>query len=595
MDFIKAEETRRQEKQPAPHPRTLGWLGTTALAMGGSNQSLFIIGALFIGQGDILGQGSAAVPLLIAGLLLGWAAAPGWTELVLMYPNRVGGISASCVEAFRPYSAVLANLTGVCYWWGWVPTCGLTAILSASAIHHWYLPQVPIDLMAVGLVLFFMGVNLAGIRWVSRLAIPIASTSALLAFISGLAPIVSGQVDWHQATTFTLTTPFAGWFGGLTSLMAGLYLVGFAAPAFEAAACHVGETANPNRNVPRAMLASGLLAGLYFVVLPVVWLGALGEKPLGEDLALVLGPTYAPLFGNAAKAAAIWFMMFSMFSGTLQPLAGAARTLAQLSEDGLLPRFLALRSRTDAPWAATLLTAAMAILFLLIGDPIWLVAAANFTYLIGIALPSVAVWLLRKDAPELPRPYRAPRGTLALGLTAAIVWGISALLGFEQFGLPTVVIGLAFAYSGSALYAWRRWSDRRAAGLPGMVYGLQFKLTGAMLLVLALDGVGYLLAVSNLSQQHSALLTGLSDIFVAVAMLTVAVALVLPGMIAHSAMQVSEAAQRLAGGTIAEFSRAMRALGRGDIDAAHARVDVMPVRVYARDEVGEMAQSFNTL
>jgi hypothetical protein len=50
-----------------------------------------------------------------------------------MYPQRVGGISATCVEAFRPYSRVLANLTGVCYWWGWVPTCGLTAILSASA------------------------------------------------------------------------------------------------------------------------------------------------------------------------------------------------------------------------------------------------------------------------------------------------------------------------------------------------------------------------------------------------------------------------------------------------------------------------------
>ena len=33
---------------PAPHPRTLGWIGTTALAIGGSNQSLFLIAALFI-------------------------------------------------------------------------------------------------------------------------------------------------------------------------------------------------------------------------------------------------------------------------------------------------------------------------------------------------------------------------------------------------------------------------------------------------------------------------------------------------------------------------------------------------------------------
>ena len=87
-----------------PHPRTMGWVGTTALAMGGSNQKIFLIAALFIGQGDIPGQGSAAVPLLIVGVLLGWAAAPAWTELVLMWPNRVGGISAACAEAFRPYS-----------------------------------------------------------------------------------------------------------------------------------------------------------------------------------------------------------------------------------------------------------------------------------------------------------------------------------------------------------------------------------------------------------------------------------------------------------------------------------------------------------
>src|SRR5437762_1516646 len=154
-----------------PHPRTVGWLGTTAVAMGGINQSLFLISALLIGQGDIPGQGSAAVILLGVGLLLSWAATPGWVELILIYPNRVGGIAATCAEAFRPYSPVLANLTGVCYWWGWVPTCGLTAILSATAISEWYLPSIPIPLLALGLVLFFTLVNLSGVRWLGRLAI----------------------------------------------------------------------------------------------------------------------------------------------------------------------------------------------------------------------------------------------------------------------------------------------------------------------------------------------------------------------------------------------------------------------------------------
>ena len=112
---------------PRPHPRTISWVGASALALGGSNQSIFLIGAL------LLAQGTMAVPLLAVGLILSYMAAPGWIELTCMLPNRVGGIAATCAEAFRPYSAVLANLTGVCYWWGWVPTCGLTAIFSAEA------------------------------------------------------------------------------------------------------------------------------------------------------------------------------------------------------------------------------------------------------------------------------------------------------------------------------------------------------------------------------------------------------------------------------------------------------------------------------
>jgi diguanylate cyclase (GGDEF)-like protein len=577
------------------HPRTIGWSGTTALAMGGSNQMIFLITALFIGQGDILGQASAAVPLLVVGVLLSWAAAPGWTELVLMWPNRVGGISAACAEAFRPYSPVLSALTGTCYWWGWVPTCGLTALLSSAAIQQWYFPSLPVEAVAIAIVVFFTFVNLCGIKWVTRLAIPIAIVSASLAFFSSLIPILTGEVDWRQATTFTLTSPFPGWFGDLTSLAAGLYLIGFAAPAFEAAACHVGETIDPNRNVPLAMLFSATMAGVYFIVLPIVWLGVLGPDQLGKDLALVLGPTFAPLFGSFGKAAAVWFIMLNMFHGTMQPLAGAARTLSQLSEDGFLPRFLAWRSTTDCPWAATLLTAAMAIIFLLMGDPIWLIAAANFTYLISVCMPSLAAWLLRRDMPDAKRPYRAPRGTIVLGLIAVSIWLASAILGFQQFGLPTVLFGLVLAYSGAALYVWRVIEDRLRDGLPIIARTLHTKLSGAMLFVLILDGAGYFIAVSSISGGHTALTAALEDIFVVVALLTICVGLILPGMITHSAIEVSEAAKRLTSGTLKDFSSAMAALGRGDLDAAHVSINIVPVNIASRDELGELGKSFNTL
>jgi len=378
--------------------------------------------------------------------------------------------------------------------------------------------------------------------------------------------------------------------------MAGLYLIGFAAPAFEAAYCHVGEMRHPEKNMPRAARAAAIMAGLYFVVLPVVWLGALGPDALGKDLIDQLGPTFAPLFGGLARSVAIWFMMFNMFHGTMAPTAGACRTLSQLADDGLLPRFFSKRNRFDSPYVANIFTAACAIIFLLMGDPVWLIAAANMTYLIGIALPSVAVWLLRRDAPLMHRPYKAARGMISLGLVAAISWGISTILGFQQFGLPTVLFGVGLAYSGTFFYAWRQWSDRRRAGLPGVARSLHVKLTGAMLLVLALDGAGYLLAIGSIpADQHPAFVAALEDIFVAVALLTISVGLVLPGMIAHSAVEVSKAANRLVAGTLADFTRAMEALSAGRIEDAHARIDIHPVAITSRDEVGEMAISFNVL
>jgi diguanylate cyclase (GGDEF)-like protein len=168
-------------------------------------------------------------------------------------------------------------------------------------------------------------------------------------------------------------------------------------------------------------------------------------------------------------------------------------------------------------------------------------------------------------------------------------------LGFQQFGLPTVLFGLALTYSGAGLYAWRVIEDRLRAGLPIMPQTLHTKLTGAMLFVLVLDGAGYLMAVNSVPEEHKALMAALEDIFVVVALMTITVGLVLPGMITHTATEVSEAAKRLTSGTLREFSQAMVALGRGDLDAAHASVNIVPVKNLSNDELGEMGESFNIL
>lgn len=579
------------------HPRKLGYFGTSSLALGGANQSIFILSLMFIGQGDVIGQGSIAIALLIAGVLLAFVAVPGWIELLLMYPNRVGGISATCAEAFRPYNPILASLAGVCYWWGWVPTSGLCALLAATALKAWFFPQLLVFPAAAGLVAILTLVNLAGVQWAARLAIPIATLAAALAFISGLSPVVAGTVDWQQAFDLQLTTAFPGWFGELSSLMSGLFLVGFVAPAFETAACHVGEMKQPEKNLPRAMFVSSAMAGLFFIVLPVVWHGVLGSAGMGNDLSEALGPTFAPIFGNAAKAVALWFILLNLLLCSLQPLAGAPRALSQLADDGLLPRVFSLRLRkTDAPWFATVFTSAMALTFLYIGDPLWLVSATNFTYVFGgLFLPSIAVWLLRKNSPTAHRPFRAPNITIKLGVAAACIWISTAILGFQHAGLQAIVVGILFAVSGAGLYVLRRIEDRRKAGIPIKWSNLHLKLTGPMLLVFLFTSIGFYIAIDALNPSEIILRTVLQDIFVIVTVLTVAVGLVLPGRVSNAVEALSSQARLLANGAMANFSNAMDALGRGDLEHAKAVANIKLLKVNSSDEMGEMAASFNML
>ena len=107
-----------------------------------------------------------------------------------------------------------------------------------------------------------------------------------------------------------------------------------------------------------------------------------------------------------------------------------------------------------------------------------------------------------------------------------------------------------------------------------------------MLLVLVLDAAGYLMR-SAMAGKQPGLIVALEDIFVVVALLTISVGLILPGMIAQSAVEVSKAAEHLVKGTLADFTRAMRALAAGDLEAAKAHFAFAPVIVHSRDEIAE--------
>ena len=106
---------------------------------------------------------------------------------------------------------------------------------------------------------------------------------------------------------------------------------------------------------------------------------------------------------------------------------------------------------------------------------------------------------------------------IGLGLVAACVWAVSAVP-----GVPAVRAadrGLRprpRLLRAPRCYAVRIWQDRRSAGDRGVQTSLHKKLTGAMLLVMTLDSVGYLIAVRFVDSAKPGLIAALEDIFVAV-------------------------------------------------------------------------------
>lgn len=567
----------------------LNWIGAVALGFGGANLSLYTLSSV------VTTQGTFSILIFILAFVLTVFASLGYLELVLMYPQKVGGISVASEKAFRAYSPIITNIAGVGYWLAWLMAGSFAAVYVSTTIQQYFIPNININLFATTLIVVVTFIHLLGLKWVQRCAIPIAAVAALLALVTAIFPIFNGTISLENATSFNLIVPFTTKFGQIASFMAGLYLIGWIVPGYEAIFCYSGDMENPICDLPKSLYLTMFFACLFYVILPLIWLGVLGPTELSKNLLTDSWPVYAPLIEPYAKLLMAWFITFNLLACMFTPFGGPPRTLAQLAKDDLIPLVFQKTSKTGVPWVATILTSFVAIVTVWSGTPTWLIAATNFQYLIAICTASIAVVLLRFHEPEAYRPYKAPNIAIIFSIVSAAVWLLATILGFEQYGLSTMICGISFAFIGMPLYMIRRYNIRKEQGLKFLATSLNIKLTGCLFAVLVIDAIGYLVAVNTIDSSQSQLVYVLGDIFVIVALFTLSAGLIIPGSIVYATNQVSAAAKRLINVNLRELAQAMDALGSGNLKEAVVTEDIQPVMVTSRDEIGEMAQDFNNM
>jgi amino acid transporter len=231
-----------------------------------------------------------------------------------------------------------------------------------------------------------------------------------------------------------------------------------------------GEVENPQRNYPRAMVASIFLVAItYILPLAAMALAGLSANSFATGdwttaAAALGGPLLALAVVAGGALSGVGMFNALVMSYTRLPMA--------MAEEGMLPRVVARRNCRGVPWVSVLLCGlAWALALKLPFER--LISIDLILYGSSLLLEFVALVVLRVREPELDRPFRAGNFAVACMLGA----GPAALIGYALYASRDEKIiantsALLFAFGVSLLGPILYWATalpiarRRLAAMP---------------------------------------------------------------------------------------------------------------------------------
>jgi APA family basic amino acid/polyamine antiporter len=195
---------------------------------------------------------------------------------------------------------------------------------------------------------------------------------------------------------------------GFGSVMSAAALVFFAFIGFDAVTSAAEEVKNPSKDLPIGIIGSLAVCTVLYVIVAAIMTGIvpfMNFKGVDHPVSLALQYAGQDWVAGFVDLAAILGMSTVM----LVMAYGQTRILFAMSRDGLLPAKLSeVHPKYNTPYFATWL---VGIVFGLIAAVVPLNVLAelvNIGTLAAFTLVSLAVIILRKKRPDLPRAFRCP-------------------------------------------------------------------------------------------------------------------------------------------------------------------------------------------
>jgi basic amino acid/polyamine antiporter, APA family len=389
--------------------------GSAALTglLPGSGSTVSVLVAIAIVVADMIGVGvftslgfqvkdiPSGFSILLLWTVGGVVALCGvfsYSELGAMFPRSSGEYNFLS-RAYHPAFGFLAGFVSA--------TVGFSApvALAAMAFGEYgksVFPNAPPLLLAVGVVWLVSLVQLTGVRHSSafQLIATILKVLLIVAFlVSGFVIGTPQPVSFAPSASdlsYIASAPFA----------ISLVFVMYSFSGWNAATYIIGEVHQPERNVPRAMLAGTLIVMVLYVALNAVFLHTAPiDKLAGQlDVARISGSYIFGELGGRIVGAMICFGLISSISAMMWI---GPRVMMTMGEDIPILRVFSVRSTGGAPASAILLQLVVATLMLFTRSFEAVLDFIQFALLFCSFFTVLGVIKLRITQPDLPRPYRA--------------------------------------------------------------------------------------------------------------------------------------------------------------------------------------------
>ncbi len=231
-------------------------------------------------------------------------------------------------------------------------------------------------------------------------------------------------------------------------------LLGFAFVGWESVVVSAGETRDPQRDLPLALISGLCLVALLYLLIQVVCIGtlpdlAVSERPIVDAGRTFLGPNAALPITLGAAVSMIGTLNGSMLTISRLPYAMAVA--------GQLPRALAaIHHRYRTPHVAVVFSAALVLGLTLTSQFVYLLTVSTISRLLVFAATCLSLPKLRRVKGAPAARFVLPGGLMIPGAALGLMlWLIasSSWLETRDVSLMTLL--------GAVLYGVGRWHEKR--------------------------------------------------------------------------------------------------------------------------------------